>query len=37
MPVDAGMTNCPYCGDPIPSAPPDDFSQIDPSHNTRII
>jgi hypothetical protein len=37
MPVDVGMSNCPYCGDPIPSESPDDFTRIDPSHNTRII
>jgi len=37
MPVDAGMSNCPYCGDPIPPDPPDDFSKVDPSHSTRII
>ena len=41
MPVAAepGVTSgtCPYCGDPIPPQSPDDFSQIDPSHNTRII
>ena len=37
MPVDIGMSDCPYCGDPIPSAPPDDFSKIDPSYSTRII
>ena len=41
MPVAAepGVTSgtCPYCGDPISSQPPDDFSQIDPSYNTRIL
>ena len=37
MPVDVGMSNCPYCGDPIPPDPPDDFSKPDPAHNVRII
>ena len=37
MPVDVGMSNCPYCGDPIPSESPDDFTRIDPSQSTRII
>ena len=41
MPVAAepGVTSgtCPYCGDPIPPQSPDDFSQIDPSHSTRIL
>ncbi|WP_369677321.1 zinc-ribbon domain-containing protein [Denitrobacterium detoxificans] len=37
MPVDSDATTCPYCGDPIPQNPPDDYSDIDPSHNTRII
>ena len=37
MPVGADMDNCPYCGDPIPDDPPDDFSNIDPSYSTRII
>jgi len=31
------MSNCPYCGDPIPPDSPDDFSRVDPSYNTRII
>ena len=37
MPVDIGMTNCPYCGEPIPPNPPDDFSEIDPSLSPRIL
>ena len=37
MPVGDDMDTCPYCGDPIPTDPPDDFSDIDPSHSTRII
>ena len=37
MPVDISMGNCPYCGDPIPVDPPGDFSDIDPSYNTRIL
>jgi hypothetical protein len=36
MPVAEDATTCMYCGDPIPSNPPDDFSNIDPSC-TRII
>ena len=40
MPVssdDVSNGFCPFCGDPIPANPPDDFSDIDPSHSTRII
>ena len=37
MPVAEDATTCMYCGDPIPSNPPDDISKIDPSYNTRII
>ena len=37
MHVRIDMSNCPYCGDPIPPDPPDDFSRVDPSHSTRII
>ena len=37
MRVDVGLSNCPYCGDPIPADPPDEFSRVDPSHSTRII
>ena len=37
MPVGSDVDTCPYCGDPIPANPPDDFSDIDPSHSTRII
>ena len=37
MPVGLDTVNCPYCGDPIPTDPPDDYSNIDPSYNTRII
>jgi len=41
MPVAAepGVTSgtCPYCGDPIPSDSPDIYSDIDPSHSTRIL
>ena len=28
---------CPYCGDLIPTDSPDDFSEFDPSFNTRVI
>ena len=37
MPVSIDMSNCPYCGDPIPSDSPDGFDIDDPSYNTRII
>ena len=41
MPVAAepGVTlgTCPYCGDPIPPDSPDIYSDIDPSHSTRIL
>lgn len=37
MPVEPGSDTCMYCGDPIPTDPPDDFSDIDPSYSTRII
>ena len=37
MPVSDDVSTCPYCGDPIPSDPPDGFGDIDPSHNARII
>lgn len=37
MPVGPEMDTCPYCGDPIPNDPPDDYSSIDPSYSTRII
>ncbi len=37
MPVSDDTDTCPYCGDPIPTDPPDEFSDIDPSHSTRII
>ena len=37
MPVSIDMSNCPYCGEPIPSDPPDGFDIDDPSYNTRII
>ena len=37
MPVSIDMSNCPYCGDPIPSDLPDGFDIDDPSYNTRII
>ena len=37
MPVSIDMSNCPYCGEPIPSNPPDSFDIDDPSYNTRII
>ena len=37
MPVSIDMSNCPYCGDPVPSDPPDGFDIDDPSYNTRII
>lgn len=37
MPVGSDVDTCPYCGDPIPANPPDDFSDIDPSYSTRII
>lgn len=37
MPVGADGSACPYCGDPAPIAPPDEYSDIDPSYSTRII
>ena len=40
MPVDSddlAKGTCSFCGDPIPPNPPDGFSDIDPSYNTRII
>jgi len=38
MPVDPDSENvCSFCGDPINSEIPDNFSDIDPSHSTRII
>ena len=37
MPNDPDADVCQYCGDPIPSDPPDEFSDIDPSYSTRII
>lgn len=37
MPVSDDTDTCPYCGDPIPTDPPDEFSDIDPSHSARII
>lgn len=37
MPVTDDTDTCPYCGDPIPAEPPDEFSDIDPSYSTRII
>jgi hypothetical protein len=36
-PDEAKSNACPYCGDPIPSDPPNDFKDIDPSYSTRII
>lgn len=36
-PDDITQGICPYCGDPIPANPPDEFSHNDPSHSTRII
>ena len=36
-PDDLTTGTCPYCGDPIPANPPDDFGNIDPSYSTRII
>ncbi len=37
MPVGLEMDTCPYCGDPIPASPPDEFSDYDKTHSTRII
>jgi len=37
MPVLPDMSNCPYCGDPIPPDSPDEYDKIDPSHTTRIL
>ena len=37
MPVSNDMDTCLYCGDPIPNDPPDEFSNIDPAYNTRIL
>ena len=40
MPValdDIANGTCPYCGDPIPTDPPSEFGDIDPSYSTRII
>ena len=37
MPVSDDASTCPYCGDPIPAEPTDEFGNIDPSHNARIL
>ena len=37
MPNAADADTCLYCGDPIPAESHDEFSNIDPSYNTRII
>ena len=37
MPIGDDMTTCPYCGDPIPNDLPNEFSNIDPAYNTRIL
>ena len=37
MPNAADADTCLYCGDPIPAESSDEFSNIDPSYNTRII
>ena len=37
MPVGDNVDTCPYCGDPIPAEPTDEFGNIDPSHNARIL
>ncbi len=34
---DIANGTCSFCGDAIPADPPNDFSDIDPSHSTRII
>ena len=36
-PDDIASGTCSYCGDPIPTDPPSEFGDIDPSYSTRII